>query len=266
MLDFYRVRREKLQKCAYWIHHVCPSVSPHLINWEPLNGFSQNLILVASIKVFYTIKFYLEADRNNGKFTRRASSCILGVTRFINIREKTFWTQLIREYKHKFYLQQALNFFLQSLAGFKILKQQEALGRTNRLLSLIRHGPRLKRRVQQVFYCCVCIRYHGNISTEPLPSNDGRIFTEALPSNDKGIFTEPSPSNDRRIFTEPLPSNDKGTFTEPLPSNDKRIFTEPLPSNDMGTFTKPLPSNDRGIHRHTHTVTWAHKPTYIFSK
>jgi hypothetical protein len=68
---------------------------------------------------------------------------------------------------------------------FLILKQ-EVLGRTNRLLSLIRHGPHWKRRVQQCFYCCVCIRYIGNVSTEPLPSHDRGIFTEPLPSNDRG--------------------------------------------------------------------------------
>jgi hypothetical protein len=38
--------------------------------------------------------------------------------------------------------------------------------------SLTRHGPHLKRRVQQFFYYCVCIRYRGNVCTEPLPSND----------------------------------------------------------------------------------------------
>jgi hypothetical protein len=51
----------------------------------------------------------------------------------------------------------------------------------------IRHGPHWKRRVQQFFYCCMCIRYRGNVSTEPLPSKDREIFTEALSSND-GIF------------------------------------------------------------------------------
>jgi hypothetical protein len=35
-----------------------------------------------------------------------------------------------------------------------------------------------KRRVQQFFYCCVCIRYRGNFSTDLLPSNYKRIFTE----------------------------------------------------------------------------------------
>jgi hypothetical protein len=74
----------------------------------------------------------------------------------------------------------------------------------------------------------MCIRYRGNVSTEPLPSNI------------------------RGILTEPLPSNNKGNFTEPLPSNNKGIFTEPLPSNNKGNFTEPLPSNDRGINRHTH--------------
>jgi hypothetical protein len=61
------------------------------------------------------------------------------------------------------------------------------LGRTNRLLSLIRHGPHWKRRVQPFFYRCVCMRYRGNVSTEPLPSKDKGIFTDPLPSNDRGI-------------------------------------------------------------------------------
>jgi hypothetical protein len=77
--------------------------------------------------------------------------------------------------------------------------KQEGLGRTYRLPSLIRHGQHWKRRVQQFFYCCVCIRYRGNVSTEPLPSNDREIFIEPLPSNDKGIFTEPLLTNDRGI-------------------------------------------------------------------
>jgi hypothetical protein len=42
----------------------------------------------------------------------------------------------------------------------------------NCILSLIRHGPHWKLRVQQFFYCGVCIHYRGNVSTEPLPSND----------------------------------------------------------------------------------------------
>jgi hypothetical protein len=38
-------------------------------------------------------------------------------------------------------------------------------------LLLIRHRPHRKRFVQQLFYCCMCIRCRGNFSTEPLPSN-----------------------------------------------------------------------------------------------
>jgi hypothetical protein len=40
---------------------------------------------------------------------------------------------------------------------------------------LIRHGPHIKRRVQQFYYRCVSIRFHGNVFTEPLPSNDSGI-------------------------------------------------------------------------------------------
>jgi hypothetical protein len=53
-----------------------------------------------------------------------------------------------------------------------------------------------KRLIMEFFYCCVCMRYRSNFSTEPLPSNDKGIFTELLPSNDKGTFTEPLPNND----------------------------------------------------------------------
>jgi hypothetical protein len=91
--------------------------------------------------------------------------------------------------------------------------KQEVLGRNNRLLSLVRHRPRWKRCIQQFFSCCVCIHYHGNVSTDPVSSNN------------RGIFTEPRSSNDKVIFTKPLPSNDRGNFTELLPSNDKEIFT-----------------------------------------
>jgi hypothetical protein len=55
----------------------------------------------------------------------------------------------------------------------------------------------LKMTFQQFFYCCVCILYRGDVSTEPLPTNDRGIITELLPSNDKGIFTGSFPINDR---------------------------------------------------------------------
>jgi hypothetical protein len=37
---------------------------------------------------------------------------------------------------------------------------------------LMRRGPHRKHCVQQFFYCCVCIRYRGNVFTEPLLRND----------------------------------------------------------------------------------------------
>jgi hypothetical protein len=98
------------------------------------------------------------------------------------------------------------------LEGPLSYSQQEVLGRTDRLLSLIIQGPHWKRRVQQFFYCCVCIRHRGNVPTETLPSNDRGTFTEPLPSYDRGIFSEPLPSNDKGIFSEPLPSNNRGDF------------------------------------------------------
>jgi hypothetical protein len=95
--------------------------------------------------------------------------------------------------------------------------EQEVLGRTNHLLSLIRHGPHRRRRLQQFFVAagtclpslCLamiggyrqnyglffvmtwiaqkttrpsiivsCIRYRENVFTEPLPSNERGIHTD----------------------------------------------------------------------------------------
>jgi hypothetical protein len=70
------------------------------------------------------------------------------------------------------------------LTACRLLKQ-EVLGRTNRLRSLIRHGPHRKRRAQQFLYCCMCIHCSGKVFAEPLRSNDTGIFTEPLPSNDR---------------------------------------------------------------------------------
>jgi hypothetical protein len=47
----------------------------------------------------------------------------------------------------------------------------------------------------------VCIRYRGNVSTEPLHDNDEGIFTVPLPSNHTGSFTEPLPSNNKGEYT-----------------------------------------------------------------
>jgi hypothetical protein len=96
----------------------------------------------------------------------------------------------------------------------------KVLERINRLLSLIRHGPHWKWRVQQFFYCCVCIRYRGNVSTEPLPSNGkgGFLPTRCLATIGGNTQThtqtatwshKPTLGNDRRNFSEPLPSNHK---------------------------------------------------------
>jgi hypothetical protein len=89
-----------------------------------------------------------------------------------------------------------LGFGLRRTSGILNQKFREGL-----IASLIRHGSHWKRRVQHFFCCYVCIRYRGNVSTEPLPSNDNGTFTEQLYSNDKGTFTQPLPSNDRRMHT-----------------------------------------------------------------
>jgi hypothetical protein len=102
------------------------------------------------------------------------------------------------------------------------LFQQEVLGRTNRRLSLIRHGPHIKRRVQQFFYCCVCIRYRGNV----LPSRCLATIGGFVPSRCLEAIRGFLPSRCQVTIG--------GTFTEPLPSNVKGLFPEPLTRNDRG--------------------------------
>jgi hypothetical protein len=51
------------------------------------------------------------------------------------------------------------------------LNWQERLGRTNRILALLRHGSRTHRHVQKLFHCFLCIRYQGNVLTEQFPSD-----------------------------------------------------------------------------------------------
>jgi hypothetical protein len=60
------------------------------------------------------------------------------------------------------------------ISSMGILVPVCVLGRTNRLLPL----PRRKRRLQQFFYFCVCIRCRGNVFTQPLPSNDRGIHIQ----------------------------------------------------------------------------------------
>jgi hypothetical protein len=95
----------------------------------------------------------------------------------------------IRKQGHHQRSQALLHRFLQGYAKGKgtavpVINQQEVLGTTNRLLSLIRHGPHWKRRVHQFFYCCVCILYASNVYTEPLPSNDRRYTQRQMGGED----------------------------------------------------------------------------------
>jgi hypothetical protein len=50
-------------------------------------------------------------------------------------------------------------------------EKQEVLGRINAYFPLIPHGPHRNRHIHQFFYC-LCIRWSGNVLTEPLLSNN----------------------------------------------------------------------------------------------
>jgi hypothetical protein len=120
--------------------------------------------------------------------------------------------------------------------------KQEVLGRTNRLLSFILHEPHWKRRVQQFFYGCVCIRYCGNVSTEPLPSNDRGGF---LPSRRLATIRKFLPIRCLATKGGFLPSRCLATITGCLPSRYLATIRGCLPSRYLATI--------RGIHRHTRT-------------
>jgi hypothetical protein len=61
---------------------------------------------------------------------------------------------------------------------YLVKMKQEVLGRTKRLLSLLRQRPHRRRRAQQFFYCCVCICCRGNVFTEPLRSKNKVIHIQ----------------------------------------------------------------------------------------
>jgi hypothetical protein len=119
--------------------------------------------------------------------------------------------------------------------AFTIIKQ-EVLGRANRLLSLIRHGPHWKRRIQQFFYCCVCIRYSDKFSTEPLPSNDKGIFTEQLLNNYRERYT------DKHTYTHTATWSHKPTLFFQNKESTLKIYLTAKMSISMYTYRVDLTS------------------------
>jgi hypothetical protein len=61
---------------------------------------------------------------------------------------------------------------------------------------LIRHGPHRKRRVENFFYSCLCIRCHGNFCTEQLPINDRGIYTQ-INTSPTSLGSKSKPSKKR---------------------------------------------------------------------
>jgi hypothetical protein len=57
------------------------------------------------------------------------------------------------------------------------LRKQEWSNKVREEFPSLRHESFGKRRVQQ-FFCCVYICCRGEVSTEPLPSNDGEIHID----------------------------------------------------------------------------------------
>jgi hypothetical protein len=83
--------------------------------------------------------------------------------------------------------------FLVSLTNASWLNhEQKVLGKTNLLLSFIRHRKHKKRRVNNFFYGCMCIRCRGNNFIEPLPSNDREITHIDTQTDGSDLWITPS--------------------------------------------------------------------------
>jgi hypothetical protein len=92
----------------------------------------------------------------------------------------------------------------------------------------IRHGPHRKRRFQEFFFRCVCIRCRGN------------VFTEPLRSNGKGVCLQT-----HRLM--------RGIY-------EVRRWDGPRCRDIHTRFHKDLARHS--IHRPT--TCWSHKPTFVF--
>jgi hypothetical protein len=95
------------------------------------------------------------------------------------------------------------------------------------------------RRVQQFFYCSVCIRYRGNVSTEPLPSND------------RGIFTKPSRCLATKAYTYTDTQTDGRDFYYAVEMGSGAVIYVPS-FIQIGSGIQKLIG---GIQTHTHTHT-----------
>jgi hypothetical protein len=111
------------------------------------------------------ISRFLETDTHPPQTTIVVGQTVQ-IELYSDVKPVSLWNFAYTKFKYTIY-----NYYNQQLT------RQEVLGRTTRLHSLIRHGRHWKWHVQKFFCCRVCIRYRGNVSTEPLPSNDNGIFT-----------------------------------------------------------------------------------------
>jgi hypothetical protein len=112
---------------------------------------------------------------------------------------------------------------------------QELLGITNRLQSLIRHGPPRKRDLQQLFSAagtCLTSCY--------LVMTGGYTNPKTLILQDMDRIENDTSNNSSIVACIPYGGN---VFIEPLPSNESRIYS-----------TEALSSNDRGVHLQTHRL------------
>jgi hypothetical protein len=59
-------------------------------------------------------------------------------------------------------------------------RKREVLERTNRLISFNTTRTAYKNKRPNFFYCCVCIRCHCDIFTEPLFRKDKRLHSQTV--------------------------------------------------------------------------------------
>jgi hypothetical protein len=155
------------------------SVHLNITTRDPLNGFSIKLILgrwkvpknLFSVGLYSKFicfdKFNYNRTLYIGIYVRSGAhfECnFLNIHRNKKYSEQKLWKKI----KHMFYTQHT---FSAHLTAFDV---EELIA----YFPLIGQGSHRKRRVQQFFYCCLCVSWRNTSFTEPLPSNNWGIHIQ----------------------------------------------------------------------------------------
>jgi hypothetical protein len=87
-------------KSDYQPCHVYPSVSPHVANWIPLDGFLWNLMYEYFLKICRENSNFIKSDKNNRYFTWKTCECtFIIVSRWILLRMRNLSDKCLQKIK-----------------------------------------------------------------------------------------------------------------------------------------------------------------------